>query len=103
MFFTLGPEVGIKVLTASGVVNDSGKAQALYGYSMKSGGTAGVLTLFDGTSSVSPSTVAMDQTGVISSTVQNYFGCGIVFANGLYASFDANITRATFFVRQAMT
>lgn len=100
MFFTFGPEVGYKVLTASGVVGDSGKPQALYGYGMKSGGTAGVMTLFDGTSSVSPAVAVMDQTGVISSTVFNSFGAGVVFSTGLYASFDGNITRGTFFVRQ---
>lgn len=100
MFFAFGPEVGYKVLAASGVVGDSGKAQALYGYGFKSGGTAGVLTLFDGTSSVSPSIVVADQTGIISSTVFNSFGAGVVFSTGLFASFDGNVSRATFFVRQ---
>lgn len=100
MFFVFGPETGYKVLTASGVVGDSGKPQALYGYGMKSGGTAGQMVLFDGTSSVSPAVPVMDQTGIISSTVFNSFGCGVVFTTGLYASFDGNITRATFFVRQ---
>lgn len=101
MFFTLGPEVGYKVLTASGVVGDSAKAQALYGYGFKSDTTAAQLVLFDGTSSLG--TAVMDQTGVISSTVFNNFGCGIVFVGGLYASFDGHVTRATFFVRQAMS
>lgn len=100
MFFQYGPEIGYKVLAASGVVGDSGKAQALYGFGFKSGGTAGVLTLFDGTSSVSPSIVVADQTGIISSTVFNSFGCGVVFPTGLFASFDGNVSRATFFVRQ---
>lgn len=100
MFFAFGPEVGYKVLSASGVVGDSGKAQALYGYGFKSGGTAGVLTLFDGTSSVAPSVVVADQTGIISSTVFNSFGGAVVFSTGLFASFDGNVSRATFFVRQ---
>lgn len=98
MFFTLGPEVGYKVLTASGVVGDSTKPQALYGYGFKSTGTAGQLVLFEGTSSLG--TVVLDQTGLISSTVYNNLGVGVVFTNGLYASFDGNIARATFFVRQ---
>jgi hypothetical protein len=101
MFFAFGPEVGYKVLTASGVVGDSGKPQALYGYGFKSGATAGVLTLFDGTSSLG--TVVMDQQGLISSTVYNSFGCAVVFTTGLYASFDGNITRASMFVRQVLT
>ncbi len=101
MFFTLGPEVGYKVLTASGVVGDSAKPQALYGYGFKSDGTAGQLVLFDGTSSLG--TVVMDQTGIISSTVYNNLGCGVVFPIGLYASFDSHVTRATFFYRQVLT
>lgn len=100
MFFQYGPEVGYKVLTVSGVVGDSGKPQALYGYGFKSGATAGQLVLFDGTSSVSPSTVVVDTNGMISSTVFNNFGIGVVFTTGLFASFDGNVTRATFFVRQ---
>lgn len=100
MFFAFGPEVGYKVLTASGVVGDSGKAQALYGYGFKSGATAGVLSLFDGTSSVSPSAIVFDQQGLITSTVFNSFGSAVVFTTGLYASFDGNVSRATFFVRQ---
>lgn len=98
MFFQYGPEVGYKVLTASGVVGDSTKPQALYGYGFKSGATAGQMVLFDGTSSLG--TVVMDHTGLISSTVFNQFGIGVVFTTGLYASFDGNVTRATFFVRQ---
>ena len=98
MFFAFGPEVGYKVLTASGVVGDSAKPQALYGYGFKSDSTAGQLVLFDGTSSLG--TVVMDQTGIISSTVFNSFGGAVVFTTGLYASFDGHVTRATFFVRQ---
>lgn len=100
MFFGFGPEIGYKVLTASGVVGDSAKPQALYGYGFKSDSTAGVMTLFDGTSSVSPSVVVFDQQGLISSTVFNSFGCAVVFSTGLYASFDGHVSRATFFVRQ---
>lgn len=103
MMITNGPEVGLLVLTASGIVGDSGKPQALYDYKFKSGGTAGVLTLFNGTTSLSPSTVAWDQTGVISSTMPGAMTVGVVFPNGIFASFDGNVTRATFFFRQVIT
>lgn len=100
MFLQFGPEVGKIVLSASAVVGDSGKAQALYGYAFKSGGTAGVLTLFDGISSVAPAAVGWDHTGTINVTVFNAPSVGVVFKNGIYASFDGNVTSATFWVRQ---
>lgn len=103
MFYSVSDTVGQIVLTASGVVGDSGKAQVLYGYGIKSDTTAGTMTLFNGTSSVAPASVMFDQTGVISSTVFNQIGCGIMFPSGLYASFDGHITRATFWVRQYLT
>jgi hypothetical protein len=103
MMIDYGPEVGIVVLTASGIIGDSGKPQALYGYAFKSGGTAGVITWFNGTSSVSPSTVAFDHTGLISSTIVQPLNGGFVFPLGLYASLDGNVTRVTAFVRQVRT
>lgn len=103
MFLNQSDEVGITVLTSSGVVNDSGKPQRLYGYCFKSGGTAGVLTLFNGTSSVSPATLGWDHTGLISSTVIQPLASGIVFSKGLYASFDGNVSSATFWVSQKIT
>lgn len=103
MFYSASDTVGLVVLTASGVVGDSGKAQLLYGYGFKSGATAGVLTIFNGTSSVSPATVAWDMQGLITSTVFNPLGIGVMFNQGIYASFDGNITRASFWVRQFLT
>lgn len=103
MFYTASDTVGMIVLTASGVVGDSGKAQLLYGYAFKSGATAGVMTLFNGTSSVAPATVAWDHTGIISSTVVNPIGLGVMFTSGIYASFDGNVSRGTFWVRQFLT
>lgn len=100
MFYSASDTVGIIPLAASAVVNDSGKPQILYGYSFKSGGTAGVLSLFDGTSSVAPATLMFDHTGTINVTVFNPLSAGLMFKTGLFASFDGNITRATFWVRQ---
>lgn len=103
MFLQASDTVGQVVLTASGVVGDSGKAQLLYGYAFKSGGTAGVITFFDGTSSVSPSTVMWDHTGIISSTVIQPLSFGVMFKTGMYASFDGNVSRGTFWVKQFIT
>lgn len=99
MFFQFGPEVGYKTLTVTGVVGDSGKAQALYGYELKCVAAAGQMTLFDGTTGAAPSIAVMDQIGS-SSTIFTNFGAAVVFPNGLFASFDGNVTKASFFIRQ---
>lgn len=98
MFFGFGPEVSYQIFTASSVVNDSGKPQALYQVASKSGGTAGTVTLFDGTSSLG--TVVYDIQGTINTTVFNNPGVGLVFPKGLYVSFDSNVTRVTTWCRQ---
>lgn len=98
MFFSFGPEIGYQVFTSSSVVGDSGKPQALYAFAVKSGGTAGTVTWFDGTSSLG--TAVYDSNGAISLT--SLFGpaVGQVFPKGLYASFDSNVTRVTVWARQ---
>ncbi len=101
MFLELGPEVGRIILATSAVVGTSGKPQALYGYTFKSGGTAGVLSFFDGVSSLG--TIVFDDTGIINKTKVVALAAGIVFPTGLAASFDGNVTTATFFVRQILT
>lgn len=101
MMIMSGPEVGLQVLTASGIIGDSGKPQALYGYAFKSDGTAGVITWFNGTSSLG--TAVFDHTGLISSTVVQPLNGGWVFPNGLFASTDGHVTRIAAFVRQVRT
>lgn len=99
-----GPEIGFTRLTSSAVVGDSGKPVAIYGYSLKSGGTAGVLTIFNGTSSVAGSgTFAWDETGTISVSKSFPLGCGVVLPSGAFASFDGNVTGVTIFYRQVRT
>jgi len=102
MYLEQGPEVGRVILAAGAVVGISGKPVALYGYTFKSAGTAGVLTFFNGTAATAAN-VAWDDTGIISTTKVVALASGIVFPNGLFASFDANITTGTFFVRQVLT
>lgn len=101
MFFSWGPEVSYQSFSSSSVVNDSGKAQALYRVAFLSGGTAGTLTLFDGTSSLG--TAVYNVTGTISSTVIDNPGFGLVFPKGLYVSFDTNVTKVTTWTRQVLT
>ena len=98
-----GPEIGKVVLTASGVVASSAKPQALYGYAFKSGGTAGVISIFDGIGITSPSTIGWDDLGTINVTKVVPLGAGVVFPTGLYVSFDSNVTRVTCFVRQVIS
>lgn len=98
MFFGFGPEVSYQASTTSGVVNDAGKPQALYRLTFKSGSTAGVVTLFDGTSSLG--TYVYDITGIISSTVVDNPGIGLVFPHGLYVSLDGNTTKYATWARQ---
>lgn len=101
MFFSFGPEISYKKVSASSIIGDSGKPQALYAYSFKSDGTAGVLTWFDGTSSLG--TAVYDHTGTINITVFGYPSVGQVFPTGLYASFDSHVTQVTAWYRQVLS
>jgi hypothetical protein len=90
-----------KVLSASGIVGDSGQPQILYGYTIKSGATAGVLSIKNGTLATSSNVIST--TGTISQEVLFTFPQGTALQNGLYASFDTNVTSATIFYRQYLT
>lgn len=104
MMIESGPEIGYKFFSASGLIGDSGKPVAIYGYNIKSGGTAGVLTIFNGTSSVSGAgTFVCDETGTINVSRSFAFGCAIVLPSGGFASFDGGVTSATVFYRQVRT
>lgn len=101
MYFSLGPEVSYQTLAASGVVNDSGKPQALYGFAINASGTSAVPAFFDGTSSLG--TWVFDQTSRAAGTTFVGLTFGIVFPRGLYVSFDANTTKVTTWARQVLT
>lgn len=101
MFIQFGPEVGYKVFTASGVFGDSGKAQAVYGVQLLSGGTAAVPCLYDGTSSLG--TGSMPLQGTISVWTQNYPNAGVTFPSGCFVSFDSNTTKVIVYGRQVIT
>lgn len=104
MMIESGPEIGYSALAASAVLGTSGKPVAIYGYNIKSGGTAGVLTIFNGTSSVAGAgTFAWDETGAINVSRSFPLGCGIVLPLGAFISFDAGVTSAAVFYRQVRT
>jgi hypothetical protein len=98
MFFSFGPEISYQTITASGVINDSGKPQALYRMATLSGGTAGTVTLFDGTSG--SGTFVYSFPGIVSSMAFDNPGIGLVFPKGLFISFDSNVTKVTVWCRQ---
>lgn len=82
--------VGYSKLTASGVVNSSGKALALFGVSVESGSDGtGNATLYDGTST---SGVKLR---VVKGTQNEWFDVdyanGRTYSSGLYIDFDANV------------
>lgn len=98
MFFGFGPEVSYQAFTSSGIPNDSGKPQALYQVAFLSGGSAGTLSLFDGTSSLGTFVYAV--TGTASAWVLNNPGVGLVFPKGLFVSFDGNVSKCATWARQ---
>jgi hypothetical protein len=101
MFFAFGPEIGYQALTSSGVVNDSGKPQALYGIAINASGTSAIPTFFDGTSSLG--TAVFAQSGIAAGWANFQYSTGLVFPKGLYVSFDANTTKVTTWCRQVLT
>jgi hypothetical protein len=78
-------------LTASGVVGVSGKPVRVHSVELLSGGTAGKLTLRNGTADTD--TVYVDQTcATVSETNTFTWVGGLVFPDGCYFHKDANTT-----------
>lgn len=76
--------------TSDAVVLSSGRAVAVYGVNMASGGTAGNIVLRNGTSS--SGTAVLTITGSISAgTVTHFGGVGITFPSGCFIDVDANV------------
>jgi hypothetical protein len=102
MFFAFGPEIGYKVFTASGILNDSGKPQAVYAVAALSGGTATQACLYDGTSSLG--TGALPIQGTINLWTYISPAIGVMFPSGCFVSFDGtNATKIIVYARQAMS
>jgi len=84
-----------QLLTASGVVNVSGKPLRVYGIHIVSGGGGGgVVTLRNGTTA--SDTAYLVESGTTSKGQSFAYGSiGYAFPNGCYASIDANVTSVT--------
>lgn len=94
--------VFFKRLAVSGVVGDSGQPVDVVGYSIASGGTAGAITLKNGTATVN--TAAWTDTAtVVSQENTKSIGYPVRLNLGLYVSFDSNVTACTVFYRQVLT
>lgn len=94
--------VGWVRLTSSGVVGDSGKAVDILGYTIKSGATAGVVTLMNGTVQTAPAAWA-DQARAVSTEQSVPLSFPIRLAAGCFVSFDSNVSAATVFYRQMLS
>lgn len=85
---------GFQKLTASGVIGTSGKAVALFGYTIRSNanGSASV-NLYNGTST--SGTLLEENVVQTDDTVQINFCKGKIFPSGLYVSLDSNTSYVT--------
>jgi hypothetical protein len=89
-------------LSTSGIVGDSGKAVDIIGYTIKSGATAGVISIING--SVQTAALAWnDQARQVSTEQSVALAYPIRLAAGCYVSFDSNVSAATVFYRQMLT
>ncbi len=82
--------VGYALVAVDGVVGTSGTPKILYSINWVSDGTAGVIKIYDGTSTAG--TLVYQETGVINQGVYRLFGGteGIVLKNGMYLDIDAH-------------
>lgn len=94
--------VYFKRLSSSGVVGDSGLPVDVVGYTISSGGTAGVITIKNGTATTNTAawadtapTVSQENSKALAYPVRLNLGC--------YVSFDGNVTACTVFYRQVLT
>jgi len=79
-------------ITADAAIGISGKPIIVYHVSIKSGGTASVLSLCDGTAA---GTELMSLEGTADKGKEFDFGEGVLFPAGCFADKDANLTYAT--------
>lgn len=89
-------------LSASGIVGDSGKPIDVIGYTIKSGATAGVVSVMNGTVQTAP-LAWNDQARQVSTEQSVALAYPIRLALGCYVSFDSNVSACTVFYRQMLT
>lgn len=94
---------GFQRVTTSGVISDSGKPILIYGYSVESGASATVVTLFDGVGATGTHAMKLGPVTVSQANVTS-LPFPIMFPLGCYVSFDANTTAVTvFYTLQSIT
>lgn len=91
---------GYVTVAADSVILTSGKPVRLYGSSITSGGTPGVVVYRDGTSASGTSVFSAVGTANLNSLVANIPAHGVYFPNGLFVDMDANVTAVTVCVEQ---
>ena len=81
---------GYQIIAADGVVGTSGTPKILYGVNWVSDGTAGVMKVYDGSST--GGTLIWQETGVVNVGVTRNFGGteGVMCPNGIYLDIDSH-------------
>ena len=102
MGFGVSEVAGWVRLAASGIVGDSGKAVDVVGYSIKSGGTAAIVSFLNGTST-SGTLAWADQARAVSTEQTIPLAYPVRLYSGCFVSFDANTTAVSVFYRQMLT
>lgn len=87
---------GFTKVSADGAIGTSGEATAIYGLTVVSGATPGVVILRDGTGTSDAAIIQVTGTANTGKTV-TFGGKGIVFPSGCYYDEDANVTYTTVF------
>jgi hypothetical protein len=91
-----------KRLSSSGNVSDAGKAIDIVGYTIKSGGTAAVVSFLNGQATTAPLAWA-DQARAVSTEQSIALAYRVRLDQGCYVSFDGNTTAVTVFYQQMLT
>ena len=94
--------VGYAIVAADGVVGTSGTPKILYSINWVSDGTAGVIKVYDGTSTAG--TLIHQETGTISVGVTRTFGGteGVLVKNGLYLDIDSHDVFVSVFYKEVI-
>jgi len=91
MAFTMQGFTGSVLFTADGALPPSGQPVRIYNMHIISGGSAGVVSLRDGTTVAD--TIRITETGTASTGRTIEFGeTGVLFENGCFYDEDANVT-----------
>ena len=86
------PRGGSQRVTADGVIGISGQAIRLYGASITSGATGGVVNFRNGTAVTDTILFSASGTANLTVLVANIPAEGVYFPDGLYVDVDANAT-----------